>query len=809
MRDLRDNLAEVLGPAYRIIRELSGAGMSRVFLAEEIALDRDVVVKVVSPELVDEEFLGRFEQEIRQTARLQHPGIVPVLTVGTVAYPSGARGPYYVMPYIRGETLRSRLEREGPFPVALCIRVLRDVGEALLQAHRHGVVHRDVKPENIFIAGGHAVVTDFGIARAVSRRDLRRTMPGLVLGTPAYMAPEQAVGDDEVDHRADLYALGVVAYEILTGTPPFKGNSARELLVAHATAEPVALGTLRPDLPAPLVDAVMRCLAKNPRHRWEGADEMLRALELVRATDTFPVTTPVRLTAEPTGRQRSRRILIVGLVLAAAVTLGVVLSWLRPALPTDVSGSTIAVIRAQVAPDPLPALAALGERLQRTITHELQRNRAPVLDHLAVDDYQAAADRADAARRRRIGTLVVTTLRRTQRGLEIDLSLVNAVSGVQLRSAELGLVDTTDYEGLSEGMVDSLRGWLRLPSLHAREVAARAPGIAVLFEEAEQATRTRTAEGLARAVALYRTVLERNPADAEAHARLSTVYSLLLVYAYRSAGGAEQVAASALAHAERSIQLDPASDEAYTARAYVLNQLNAPVSLVRADFDRARDLNPSTEPGWYAILLMRENRRDEALTEARRGVALDPRSPGRWLALAWEAMGFKDYGTALLAADSALQLDPNLSLARGVLARARLLGGHAADCAEMEAWPYLGTRAACLAAVGRRTEAAAMVDSLIHRFTTGDPQFDSALFAEELAAYFSFTGESDAARIWIRELYHRTPIGLAAPFQRSDLFAKTLADRGFSQEVARLAESANLRVRQGGQLLLAGLPGQR
>jgi serine/threonine protein kinase len=218
MLDLRTLLAGSLGERYRIARELTGGGMSRIFLAEEVALSREVVVKVLSPDLVGEQYLERFHQEILQTARLQHPSIVPILSVGTLRYPTGAVGPYYIMPYIRGETLRSRLEREGPFSASSILRVLRDVLEALVHAHRHGIVHRDIKPENIFISGGHAVVTDFGIAKAVSASgdSPSNTLPGLAVGTPAYMAPEQAAGDEGVDQRSDLYALGVVAYELLT-----------------------------------------------------------------------------------------------------------------------------------------------------------------------------------------------------------------------------------------------------------------------------------------------------------------------------------------------------------------------------------------------------------------------------------------------------------------------------------------------------------------------------------------------------------------------------------------------------------------
>ncbi len=808
MNDLRQNLADVLGSAHRIVRELSGGGMSRVFLAEEVGLNRDVVVKVLSPDLVGEEFLARFEQEILQTARLQHPSIVPLLSVGTITYPSGSRGPYYIMPYIRGETLRSRLLREGAMSAGTCQRVLRDVLEGLLHAHRHGVVHRDIKPENIFIAGGHAVVTDFGIARAlVGPRDANRvTLPGMVLGTPAYMAPEQAAGDSDTDHRADLYSIGVVAYELLAGRAPFVGLNTQQTLVAHARSVPPPLGPQRPDVTPELIDLVMKCLAKDPAERWQSADEMLRVLEGIRPSDPGVTVSGRRSggVVAPAEGRRWRWVAAIGTV-GAVAAFG---TWKLnggSAPPID-APTTVAVLR----PEAADSLSSLGEDLQRALTHELQRSGAPVLDRLAVTDFEATPDRATAARRRNIGFLVSTTVRHRDAAIAVDLSLANAASGVQLRSQTVTASDTNPAEGIVSRLADSLRVWLNLPSRRpSQERPTRSKAVAALIDQAERASRTRTPRGLSDGIALYERAIALAPDDAEAHARLSTTYALLLVYLYRAPTTMGSAAALALAHAERSIELDPASDEAYTARAYLLNQINAPVSLVRADFQRARELNPSSEPGWYSLLLMREGRKDESLAEAERGVALDPRSPGRWLALAWDAFGFRNYRLALAAADSALLLDPSLSLARGLLARARLLAGRAVDCANMETWPYLGTKAACLTALGRTAEASIMVDSLLHLYTGGsaiDSTYDSALFAQELATYFAMAGESNAARAWIRELFHLAPAGLPYPFRQSGLFARVLGDRKFAEEIAQLEEAGHRRVREESQRVLKALP---
>src|SRR2546421_306676 len=237
MLALRDRLQSALGTAYRIDKELGGGGMSRVFLAEEVRLGRQVVVKVLPPELAAGVSAERFEREIRLAAALQHPHIVPLLT-------AGSQGDllYYVMPHIAGESLRARIAHEHALPVGETVRILRDVCDALAYAHGHGIVHRDVKPDNVLLSGKHALVTDFGVAKAVSSStgtgSGTLTSLGMALGTPAYMAPEQAAGDPNVDHRADLYAVGALGYELLAGRPPFSGMSPQGMLAAQVTATP-------------------------------------------------------------------------------------------------------------------------------------------------------------------------------------------------------------------------------------------------------------------------------------------------------------------------------------------------------------------------------------------------------------------------------------------------------------------------------------------------------------------------------------------------------------------------------------------
>ncbi len=277
MSDLAEVLAAALGRQYRIERELSGGGMSRVFVAEELALGRRVAVKVLPPELAEGITADRFRREVQLAAQLQHPHIVPLLTSERAA---GLV--FYVMPYVEGETLRARLARDGVLPPDAAIRIARDVAEALGYAHAHGVIHRDVKPENILLSSGHALVLDFGVAKALreaaERGGQAGTTAGVALGTPEYMAPEQAAGG-EVDGRADLYAWGVVLYDMLAGRPPFEGTSPYDLMAAHIADAPEPLRRRSAETPAALERVVMRCLAKRPGDRYRTAGELLAQLE--------------------------------------------------------------------------------------------------------------------------------------------------------------------------------------------------------------------------------------------------------------------------------------------------------------------------------------------------------------------------------------------------------------------------------------------------------------------------------------------------------------------------------------------------
>jgi serine/threonine-protein kinase len=294
-----ERVQRALGSEYVLERELGGGPVARVFVARETALDRRVVIKVLNPDFAVGVSGARFEREIALAARLQHPHLLPVLSAAVADAHA-----YYTTPFVEGESLRARLRREGALPIPEIVRLLREIADALAYAHGEGVVHRDLKPDNVLLSHGHAIVADFGVAKAIaaSRRPglpagAVLTSAGVALGTPAYMAPEQALADPTADHRADLYSLGVLAYELLAGAPPFTGRVGRQLVAAHIAETPPPLAARRPEAPAALVRIVEQLLAKDPAARPQSGSVVMRLLD--------ESTTP--LPSEPTRGTARRR----------------------------------------------------------------------------------------------------------------------------------------------------------------------------------------------------------------------------------------------------------------------------------------------------------------------------------------------------------------------------------------------------------------------------------------------------------------------------------------------------------------------
>ena len=340
MTDVQRVLTRALRDRYAIDGEIGHGGMATVYRARDLRHDRVVAIKVLHPQLTAAVGHDRFLREIAIGARLQHPHILTLIDSGEVSEGDpGSGGPsflYYVMPFVEGESLRDRLVRAGgPLPVSEVTRLLRDVVDALAYAHRHGVIHRDIKPDNVMIAGRHALVVDFGVAKAVASGPPPAdagggtasgvdtptlTVLGTSLGTPAYMAPEQAAGD-AVDHRADIYAAGIMAYEMLNGRPPFTG-SGQSILAAQITAAPQPIGELRADVPPALAEIVMRCLAKDPADRYQTADDLLIDIEGL----SMPTDMAGGLPAVDRGAMRKRVVAVVAAVVIVAAAGWIFLS---------------------------------------------------------------------------------------------------------------------------------------------------------------------------------------------------------------------------------------------------------------------------------------------------------------------------------------------------------------------------------------------------------------------------------------------------------------------------------------------------
>src|SRR5690349_2585095 len=429
--------------------------MSTVFVARDNALGRNVVVKVLPYELAASVSVDRFKREIMLSAALQHPHIVPVLSAGEIPPDAGVSPstplPFFIMPFVEGESLRARLAR-GPLSVRETVSILKDVGRALSYAHGRGVIHRDIKPDNILLTTGSATVTDFGVAKALSAsRESRRTLGqgnrsgtittvGTSIGTPAYMAPEQAAGDPATDHRADLYALGVVGYEMLVGAPPFHGRPPQQLLAAHLTEKPAPIGSRRYDVPAAPDALLMQLLEKEPSKRPKTAADVIRSLEdpaVVSGTFTPP--------AVPSA-QRPRRVLwaLAGAgILASVAAGGAWFSNRHPAtaqmgaapaavLPAP-AGKSIAVIPlVNISRDTSDAYFAAG------MTSDLSNALSRIQGLRVAGTESIAHDRAsspiDVGKTLGVNMVLTGTVQRDKDRLRVTARLVNTADGFTIWS---------------------------------------------------------------------------------------------------------------------------------------------------------------------------------------------------------------------------------------------------------------------------------------------------------------------------------------------------------------------------------------
>jgi serine/threonine-protein kinase len=621
--ELRDQLQASLGDHYRLETELGGGGMSRVFVAEDLVLGRRVVAKLLPEELAGSVSVARFQREIGIAARLQHPHIVPLLSVGEM---DGL--PYYTMPFVEGESLRARLAR-GELPIGEAITIMRDVARALEYAHGKGIAHRDIKPDNVLLTGKSAVITDFGVAKAITdaAAGTALTSIGIALGTPAYMAPEQAAADPSTDTRADIYAFGVVAYEMLAGHAPFAGRSAHSVLAAHATEAPPPIRTLRPVAPPALATLVMRCLEKRPADRPQSAAEIVEALDAIVPTSAGIAGRWIgRATTE--GRAPGWGVAIGAAAVIAIVAAGV-LVYRQRAASGDAEIRSIAVLPFENASRD-SAFAYLEDG---------------VTDHVrdALHAIPGLTVKARSSSRRLVGR----SAREIGATLGVGAVLQGAVSGSASRlhvTAEL--VRASDESSLWSSTFDApVNELVGIQDTIARAVTAalHLRGAAVALDARGNAAKRGTADAEAynlflqgryandvqqfdRAISLLRTAVGRDPNFARAHAYLAIAYANSSTAI--DVAAVDSVDRLAQASANRALALDSTTAEAYVAESFIeLNEGRLAGGVKKLEHAIALDSTNADIRVPFALNLAQVGRLDEGLVQARRARDEDPVLP--------------------------------------------------------------------------------------------------------------------------------------------------------------------------------------
>jgi eukaryotic-like serine/threonine-protein kinase len=654
MADVRDQLEALVGDAYRIERELPPGGMSRLFLATECSLDRRVVIKLLPPEYASEVSAARFQREITLTAQLQHPHILPILAAGSK---SGLL--YYVMPYVEGESLRQRLERDRRLPIAVALQILREVADALARAHRAGIVHRDIKPENILLQEGHALLADFGVARALHEASgsRRLTDTGVGLGTPGYMAPEQLAGDRSVDARADLYALAVVGYEMLAGVAPFTGPTPQAVASAHFTSAPKPLDQVRPDVPSAVSDAIGQALLKDPDLRFPTAAAFRDAL----AGDRLPArsrATPFRWVVN------AAAIVIVAAIAAAG--------WLHRRAGT--ASAAHEPVRLVVLPfDNVgdSANSSFADGLSEEITDRVARvPGVNVIGRTSALQYRASGKTAPEFGRTLgvqyvlDGTVRWASASNGGKRVRITPALIRVSDGTQVWDEPYDGVPADVFElqsDVAERVAQSLRGTLLPGERQALRVAPAEDLEAYrLYLLGREEWRKRTPEGLERAAAYFQRAIDHDSKYARAYAGLADAYGLYWEYGIRTLPH-DTVFARATAAASRALAIDSTGAEGHAALGNVQMSLWDWPDAER-ELRRAIELDPNYTSAhqWYAEYLMMHGRFDEALAHASTAFRLDPLAGivADAYGLALSAKGRTDEATAVyraaIARDSTL-----------------------------------------------------------------------------------------------------------------------------------------------------------
>jgi serine/threonine-protein kinase len=791
-----ERLQAALPKRYTLIRELDRGGMSRVYLAREALPDRDVAIKVLDEELSARLGRERFVREVEVTSSLQHPHIVPI-------HAAGEAGPtlYYVMPYIEGQSLRDRLDSEGRLPIEDALRITRQVADALRHAHDKDIVHRDIKPSNILFSSGHAVVADFGIARALRTAESggEFTQSGLPIGTPDYMSPEQASGDAPVDGRTDTYALACVLYEMLAGQPPFHSRTSQATLARHLTDTMPSLRSVRSSVPRALEQVIALALAKAPSDRYR---------EVTHFTDALMVANQSGLQfATRVPRPRSTRRLPPGVLrIAAALLMVAALGLAIQFWSSSVLAGGPQVASVVVMPFENRTNDARYDLMGRSLAEAIADRLATVPQVAVIDPYTAAS-----LMKENLGTPALLDTLKVEHLLNGYIEEVDGMLLLVVRESDLGGFQSSR----TQHRIDPNRfqaGQLAVANAITRAFLSEVglddsfgPGGSLFgpgrtdYLEGREALGQRTPEGMRDAVRHFRTAISQDPTSAAALASLSSAYALSLYYKYDVGLTGYELAARSLAAADSAIALDPGVANGHSARGYIRALLGIEIDGAEADFAHAEELAPNAPngPSWSARILARKGLVDEAFAEARRARDLDPLQAGRRTALA--SLGFQlgFYDVTIEESREAYRLEEQLSLAKAFEGRALAITDRGVECLALDYGVYDRVRALCLHAEGRVDEAQALVAEAADLLRSGGfPSGDylPELVAQDLAAYHGFAGDVEQAIEWIRYAFDLSPAGVDTRVLGSALFDPVRDDPSFSVAIAEVQADAVAQV---------------
>ena len=675
-----NRLQTALATHYRIERELGRGGMAVVYLAHDLRHDRPVALKVLHPELAETLGTDRFLREIKLAARLQHPHIVSVHDSGEV--PAGSEGPGYLwftMPYIEGESLRDRLKHEHQLPVDEAVRIIREVALALDFAHRHGIIHRDIKPENILLVDGHALVADFGIGRALDAAagDDQLTNTGFAVGTPAYMSPEQTVGERDIDGRTDVYSLGVMLYELLAGEPPFGGPTAQAIAAKRMSGEIPSLRRLRPSAPEPLELVVRTALATIPADRFTTPGQFAQALSpSVAGTTSLPgmatAASPSesRVTAAPSRRRPVPSWLTFVLGLLVTATMGMLI-WQRSRRPAEPAGTKMLAVL------PFKNMGASGDQyFADGLTEEITSRLAGVSDlgvvsRTSTDPYKGTTKSIrQIGQELGVGYILEGSVRweKSPGGnsrVRVTPQLIRVADDRHLWTdrydaelADVFQVQSSIAERVTSAMNLALDPWEKR-TINER-LTANTEAYDFYLRGIEYANRGYAREDIHNSIEMFRRAIALDSGFAQAWARLSQGRSSEYWFFYDRS---EAALSEAKAAAERSLRLRPELADPHVALGYFYywGKLDYDRALQELAIARERQPNNANLVLATAAVQRRQGRWPESVANFERAVHLDPRSSESIRNLAETYILVRKYDLACATADRGISIGPDIA----------------------------------------------------------------------------------------------------------------------------------------------------